>query len=58
MSLVLGHRSTAGAHITMRSGGRGLMNVCYDRYDPKKPNGKGMKMKKETNKKVSRTRLA
>jgi hypothetical protein len=20
----------------MKTGGRGLMNVCYDRYDPKK----------------------
>ena len=28
-----GHRTTVGAHVTMKSGGKGLMNVCYDRYD-------------------------
>jgi hypothetical protein len=30
-----GHRTTVGAHVTMKSGGKGLMNVCYDRLDQK-----------------------
>ncbi len=31
----LGHRTTVGAHVTMKSGGKGPMNVCYDRYNNK-----------------------